>query len=805
MKSKAPKHITTFPVDLEHKLEFDQLRQLLAELCVSDLGSNEVQKICFYTSISKISELLRETSEFKYILNKGYSFPITHYLDLSSSLKILSIDDSTLGAESFQQLGQVLTTIQKIFAFFKKYKEELPCLSQMLEDAEWEPVLLKKIETIIGDDGEIRDNASKALAEIRKKIKKGQAEMERIFIRVLKHCRTNKWLQDEEQSVRRGDQVLAIESKYKRKVKGLILDESSTGKTTFIQPEEVVQLNYKLYAYFQEEKKEIERILRELSDFFRPHLPPLLHYQYLLGRFDCIRAKAKLAIQLKADAPKLVEQQQSELIQAFHPLLYLKNLEKGKKTIPLDLKLDPDHRMLIISGPNAGGKSVCLKTVGLLQLMLQAGLLIPLHPNSCMGIYDHMFVDIGDNQSIDNELSTYTSKLSNMKYFLEHSTSNTLILLDEFGAGTDPQIGGIIAECMLEELNQRSVLGVITTHYTNLKIFASENEGVINGAMLFDLENYSPTYQLEIGRPGSSYAFELVQKIGFELNFTERIQGKIKEDQLMLDSLLVKLQEEKKDLEKQQLDLKKQKNQADKLLEENIRFKQEIAIKKNEIIHDAKLKAQRYIERMNQQFDKLQKQWQDEKNDEKKAAKLKTAREKLRQEQEIIQKRLKKKQIPAKKQLKKIKIKVVAGQQVVLDDREEVGFVESVDKNKAVVIFGNIRAKVELGRLQVIDTDPAKQTVDKTRIIRSGERAQAFKPVLDLRGQRREEAVNLTEKFLDDALLSHFKSLKIIHGYGDGILKNAIRDTLKKYNFIIEVKSESFQYGGDGVTLVELE
>ncbi|MBT3422061.1 MAG: endonuclease MutS2 [Bacteroidetes bacterium] len=805
MEAANQTYFETYPADLEQKLEFNQIRALLAELCISELGIKQVENIKLLTSKDLISRLLDETSEFKYILEQAYSFPTVNYLDIAQALKILSIQGSTLEASEFYRILLFLLTVQKIFKFFTKYQAEIPVLNQIILGSEFNEELISKLDSVLAEGGDIKNNASKELSDIRKKINKTQSEMEQRFQKVLSYCRNNKWLHDEEQSVRRGDRVLAIDSKYKRKVKGLILDESATGKTAFIQPEEVVELNYKLYELFQQEKKEIQRILRELSDYYNPYVSLLSHYQFLLGRFDLIRAKAKLAVSLHAIAPKLADTNQTELVDAFHPLLFLKNTKLKKKTISLNLKLDTDKRILIISGPNAGGKSVCLKTVGLNQLMLQAGMLIPVHPNSCMGIYKQLFVDIGDNQSIDNDLSTYTSKLSYMKHFLENSSANALILIDEFGSGTDPQIGGIIAETMLENLNEKKAFGIITTHYTNLKVYAAENEGMLNGAMLFDLDTYSPTYHLEIGRPGSSYAFELVQKIGFGNTFIKRIRSKIQTNELNLDSLLVRLQEEMKQVEMQSADILKQKKQADQLIEENRKLKYELTESKSKILQETQEKAKKYLDNTNKHFDKLINQWQSETNTELKSEKKKEIQVKLQQEKEVVQKQEKKQKKPKPLKINKSNIAVQVGHQVVLDDRTDIGMVESIDKKKAVVIFGNIRAKVELERLLVVENKDQPSMASKPKLIVSTERDNSFSPVMDVRGQRRDEALLLTEKFIDDALLHHYKSLRIIHGHGDGILRAAIRDSLKNYNFIAEVKSESAQNGGEGVTIVELE
>jgi DNA mismatch repair protein MutS2 len=575
-------------------------------------------------------------------------------------------------------------------------------------------------------------------------------------------------------------------------------------KPFFIQPEEVVELNYKLYDLIQAEKKEIYRILKNLSDVFRPFVSLLREYQKILAYYDFVRAKAKVAILLQAIAPEINTGKQSDLREAFHPLLYLKNKKESRKTIPLQLKLDDENRILLISGPNAGGKSVCLKTLGLLQLMFQSGLLLPVHQNTSLRIYKKLFVDIGDNQSIDNDLSTYTGKLTYMKHFLEQANSHSLMLIDEFGSGTDPKPGGVIAETMLESINRKKAYGVITTHYTNLKLFASENNGLLNGAMLFDLKTLSPTYQLEIGKPGSSYAFELVQKIGFHQDFIDQVKSKLQGQELDFDHLLVKLQHESKQIESQSADLKKRREQAEKLLEENKKLKQELQKSKNEIITESKVKAQAYINNVNKQFEKLLKQWQNEKDIVKKESKAELLSKKIKEESKVIDNQLIKQSKKSKPRLKKSSETIRPGMSVVMDDRTDIGYVESVDSKTAVVIFGSLRAKLALSRLKAVEIQkPAARA--ESAIIRNQPKDSSFTPVLDIRGHRKAESLTELDRFIDEALLSHYKSFKIIHGHGDGILRTSVRKHLTTYSFVKNIQSESQEMGGEGATLFELE
>ncbi|MFC2113848.1 endonuclease MutS2 [Bacteroidota bacterium] len=795
-------HIVIYPENLEQKLEFNEIQTLLSNYCISELGKEELSKLSFSTDIGKVNQLLLETSEYKNILERGLTFPTQHYFDLRDILHVLAIENSVLEITEYLQISQFLTTVGLICSFLKNHTDDFPHLNEIIKEINHRADIKKEIERIIDENELIKSSASAELYDVRKKIIRVEGEINQKFRQALAQCRKNKWLHDEEQSVRYGNLVLAVDSKYKRQVKGLILDESATGKTVFIQPEPVLELNYKLAKLKQAEKQEIYKLLKDLAELIRPACGEIADMQQVVSRLDLIRAKAKLAIQLNACIPKLTEDSFLDLIDAFHPVLFLKNKEKGRKTIPLNLKLDLNQRILVISGPNAGGKSVCLKTIGLLQLMLQAGLLLPVHKNSCFGLFCKLFVDIGDNQSIENELSTYASKLESMKLFIQKSDEHTLFLIDEFGSGTDPQIGGVIAESILEEINQKKAYGLITTHYTNLKLYASEHQGIVNAAMLFDLDTYSPTYQIEIGKPGSSYALELVRKIGFSSAFIEILQSKLSSGEANLDSLLIHLQTELQEVRLQAKDLQSKQDELEELLGINKKLKQDLSENKKQILAASKEKADRYMENLNRQFDKLVTGWIDEKDEKKKEEKAKGFRKKVVQERTVIKSAVKKH--TSKPKIKYLNQDLKEGASVILDDNQTIGILEKLERNKATVVFGNIRTKVDQTRLKVVATQKATKGTVHISVQESLE-SGSFSPLLDIRGQRREEAILLTEKFIDQAIIKNFRSLKIIHGHGDGILRNAVRSTLRNYSFVKEISAEAAEFGGDGATLVELE
>ena len=538
------------PKDLYEKLEFDKVLELLEKECLGELGRAAVQDIKASTQLEVIQQRLLEVNEFKLTFEQTTPFPIAAYYDISKDLRMLEIEGYVLPEEGLIRINIILMFIRGIFRFFTSDRIEVyPTLYQIIQPVEFDEGLITEIGKVIDEEGKIRPDASPELLKIRRSIISKEKELEKVFRGLIQQYRKNGWLTDNVESFRNGRRVLSVPSEHKRKIRGIIHDESTTGKTAFIEPEGVIEINNDIFDLVTEEKKEIYRLLKELSAMLRPYLPSLHAYQDLLIRFDLIQAKARLAQKMNANMPKLLDKPNFGFHEAFHPLLFLKNKEIGKETVPFALNLINKNRIVVLSGPNAGGKSITMKSVGLIQLMMQSGFLVPINPESEMGVFKKMFADIGDQQSLEDDLSTYSSRLKNARVFVDQADAETLVLIDEFGSGTDPKIGGAIAEAILKELNYKKVFGIITTHYSILKVYAFKNRGIVNGSMWFDKDTLSPTYEFKVGRPGSSYAFEIAQKSGLQKRVIKYAKHRAGKNEKAVDQLLVDLQREKQELE----------------------------------------------------------------------------------------------------------------------------------------------------------------------------------------------------------------------------------------------------------------
>lgn len=621
--------------------------------------------------------------------------------------------------------------------------------------------------------------------------------MERVFKGQIEKMRKKGWLTDNVESFRNGRRVLSVPSEHKRKIRGIIHDESATGRTAFIEPEAVIEINNDIFDLQQEEKREIYRILRELSAKLRPHTKSLAIYRDLIVTFDLIQAKAQLARKLKANRPKVLDKPHLGIKEGRHPLLLLKNKQIGRKTVPFDLVLFGRNRVLILSGPNAGGKSIAMKSVGLLQLMFQCGMLVPAHAESEMGVFKKLFTDIGDQQSLEDDLSTYSSRLSNARQFIEGADEDTLVLIDEFGSGTDPKIGGAIAEAILDELHRKRVFAVITTHYSNLKMYAFKTGGIVNGSMHFDKDTLSPTYELQVGRPGSSYAFEIATKSGLPgkvLKYARRRAGK---NERAVDQLLIDLQREKQETEEELTKLRDKQRTLDNLTRTYEELHRDLEVRRKRLKLEAKEQALQEAARQNKEMEQVVRQLREEKNLEKareKAKKLRESRQELGEQvsdlRESIYYQPKGKEEP-----------ILEGDTVKLRAGGASGVVESVDKKRAIVLVGDLRMTVKLR-----DLEKAKEQMDIRReksISRSISQVVSFDTRLDVRGMRYEEVLATTEAFVDQALMSNAATVRIVHGKGTGALKRAVRQKLKEYPSEFKLSHPPREAGGDGVTVVE--
>ena len=649
---------------------------------------------------------------------------------------------------------------------------------------------------IIEPKGKIKNNASSQLMTISSGIAKAEQEARKKIDQLFKSAQNNGWTADGNLTIRDGRLCIPVLSENKRKIKGFIHDESASGQTVYLEPDEVFHLNNIIRDLEFERRREIIKLLVQLTDELRPYVPLLLSYHGLLTKLDFVRAKALFAINIEAEMPVLIKESEIELINARHPLLFL-NFKKEKQTVvSLNIKIDDQERVIVVSGPNAGGKSVCMKTVGLLQIMVQSGLLIPADENSKVGIFKQIFADIGDDQSIESDLSTYSAHLSKMKYFIDFANSKTLILIDEFGTGTDPQFGGPIAEAVLENLNKKNVRGVVTTHYSNLKTFANSTPGLENASMLFNNEKMQPLYILSLGKPGSSYAFEIAQKIGLSTEVLESAQRKIGTYQKKVDTLLVDLERDKKELIDARISVEKKEQKVKNLLSENEQLKAYLEENKKLILKDAKIEAQSIIKNANKLIENTISEIKESKADKVKTQNL---RQNLEQE-------LKKHEVQENKTLKIQQTEELKkGDWVKLLDSENIGLVMEIARDNVILALGDLRSVVKISRVEKVSNKSVPKEIRKSHSTDLTESFSTFNTELDLRGMRGDEALYEIEKYLDRAVMLGLSSLKIIHGKGDGILRKLIREYLSKYPQVSHIENEHADRGGDGITFVHLK
>ncbi|HEX8356467.1 MAG TPA: DNA mismatch repair protein MutS, partial [Segetibacter sp.] len=559
-----------FPESASVQLEFDKIKALLTEHCKSEYGKHKAADLRIHTKKEFIELGLQQSHEFKLIQLNSQYFPNDYVLNLTKELKLLSIPGAVLVSDQFVQIRKLAVSIQSIFRWFDNERRiAYPALTRVLEDTYFEKAILEMLDEVLDEYGNVKDNASDELQRIRLALFKKRNELRRVFERVVARLNKSGYAADIEESFSNGRRVVAVFSEYKRQIKGILHGESDTRKTAYIEPEETIELNNDIYSLENDESREVQRILRKLTSDLSIYADLLKTYHTIVGEYDFIAGKAKLAIDMNGEFPAVIDKAHIELINAYHPLLYLYNKRSGKTTIPLSITLNDKSRILVISGPNAGGKTVTLKTVGLLQIMLQSGLLVPVHPTSQMGIFKQLMIHIGDTQSIEFELSTYSSHLKNMKHFMEVANGKTLFFIDELGSGSDPNLGGAFAEVIMEELAHKRSFGIVTTHYLNLKVMANKVPGIINGAMAFDEQNLLPLYKLMIGKPGSSYTFSIAERIGLAPHLITKARQLVNEDHFSLDKLLNRTEQDLRELEKKEQDLHK-------LLKENERLKKEM-------------------------------------------------------------------------------------------------------------------------------------------------------------------------------------------------------------------------------------
>lgn len=688
-----------YPDSAPVQLEFDKVQQLLAAHCKTDFALNSALELRIHNHIQYIETALHQSHEFKMLLQAGVHFPLEFTQNIHKDVKLLGIPGASLTGEQYNLIRRLLDNAGDIFRWFDaERRESYPSLSKVVADSYYEKSLRKMIDDVLDETGQVKDNASEELQQIRMSLYRKRNELRRLFDKLLQKMNKNGYLADIEESFINGRRVLAVFAENKRMVKGVLHGESDTRQTAFIEPEETTGINNDIYSLENDERKEVYRILRQLTARLQPYAPLMQGYLDIIGTFDFIRAKAKLAFDMNANLPAVVNKAHIELKKAYHPLLYLYNKNTAKETIPLNIKLDEKSRILVISGPNAGGKTVTMKTIGLNQMMLQAGLLVPVQEDSVMGIFRQLFIHIGDTQSLEFELSTYSAHLQHMKYFIDLANGKTLFFIDELGSGSDPNLGGAFAEVIMEELAHKHSMGVVTTHYLNLKVMANRVPGVINGAMQFDEERLSPLYKLVIGKPGSSYTFSIAERIGLPKKLIEKAKKLVNEDHFTLDGLLNRTEQ---DL--QRLELREKELQS--LLKENERLKKEMerVMDKEKHTQQVELLKQQnrvkeeqiiYLKEMERKLKHMVIEWRksENKDDVVKLIHALLFKQKEKTTEERKSGKLDKKFI-------ELSDPIIEGDKVLMRKNRQVGTVKEIRGKKAIVQVGVIPITVDMGDL----------------------------------------------------------------------------------------------------------
>ena len=830
-----------YPQNFEQKIGFDQIRHLLKEKCLSTLGEERIDEMTFSESYEDISQRLEEVAEFVRIIQEEDDFPNQYFFDVRPSLKRIRIEGMYLEEQELFDLRRSLETIRDIVRFLQRDEEDeeetnspYPALKELAGDIIVFPQLISRINNILDKFGKIKDNASSELLHIRRELASTTGSISRSLNAILRMAQSEGYVEkDVAPTMRDGRLVIPVAPGLKRKIKGIVHDESSTGKTVFIEPAEVVEANNRIRELEGEERREIIRILTEFSATVRPQVPAILQSYEFLAEIDFIRSKALFAIQIQGIKPILENEQVLDWTTAIHPLLQLSLAKHGKKVVPLDIELHREQRILIISGPNAGGKSVCLKTVGLLQYMLQCGMMIPMHERSHAGIFQSIFIDIGDEQSIEDDLSTYSSHLTNMKNMMKHCNERSLILIDEFGGGTEPQIGGAIAEAVLKRFNEKHTFGVITTHYQNLKHFAEDHEGVVNGAMLYDRHLMQALFQLQIGNPGSSFAVEIARKIGLPEEVIADASAIVGSEYINADKYLQDIVRDKRYWETKRQNIRKREKQMEETIAKYEKEIQELERSRKEILKRAKSDAEQLIQESNalientirtikeaqadkertrlarqelsdfkEQIDDLGKLNEDDRI----ARKMERLREKQERKKEKKNKKEIKAPTPTVPKVKPIEV----GTTVKIKGQTSIGEVLSISGKNAMVMFGMIKTNVKLDRLERSDA-PVQKTIAKSTFVSSEtqdriyEKKLDFKQDIDVRGMRGDEAIQAVTYFIDDAILLGIGRVRILHGTGNGILRTLIRQYLSGVPGVGHFQDEHVQFGGAGITVVDLE
>ena len=848
-----------YPKTFEDKIGFNEIRTLLRERCLSSLGKEEVDKITFMDNVKAINTQLSRVREFRRLQEEEENFPLNYFFDVRQSVARLRLEGTHMEEDELFDLRRSLGTVNDIVTYLNRTDEDAavaatddgwrkdpvypyPALHELAEGVVTFPQILQRIDQILDKFGKIRDTASPELLNIRRELAKVEGSISRTLYSILRSAQSEGLIEkDVTPAMRDGRLVIPVVPTMKRKIKGIVHDESASGKTLFIEPTEVVEANNRVRELEAEERREVIRILTEMAKVIRPHVPQILDSYKLLAQVDMLRAKTELAKLIDGIEPEVGKYPHIDWIEATHPLLRLSLQKQGKKVVPLEITLTRNKRMLIISGPNAGGKSVCLKTVGLVQYMLQCGLSVPMSERSQTGIFQNILIDIGDEQSIEDDLSTYSSHLTNMKNMMKSANDRTLILIDEFGTGTEPQIGGAIAEAVLKQFCIKRAYGVITTHYQNLKHFADSHEGVVNGAMLYDRHQMQALFQLQIGQPGSSFAIEIARKIGLPEQVIHDASEIVGSDYIQSDKYLQDIVRDKRYWESKRQTI----HQREKQMEQTIaKYESEIsdlAKSRKEVLAKAKERAEELFKESNKKIENVIREIREKQAEKEETKKLRDSlkdfkegisdMDKQAEDDKIARKMA---QILRRKENKKNRKKddpsssgqdkdntsatttlstvsapLKEGDTVRIKGTTSVGKIESIQGKNATVIFGDLRSTTSLKKLEHA-TAPKREeprpfmTVGRQTRETIDEKKLNFKQDLDVRGMRGDEALNAVMYFIDDATLVGMSRVRILHGTGTGILRQLIRQYLATVPAVTSYKDEHVQFGGAGITVVDL-
>jgi len=806
----------------ETKIGFDIVKNHIKSLCLTVQGASLVDEICFSTRYDTIKRLLTATHQMLTIESGDDKLPLVAVSDISPSLATIRVPGTFLSAQELINVRRSMLCVVDVASFFERHRRDdgaslYPELDLEARDLAPSPTVIAAINRVIDQYGEIKDSASVELAQIRRELQSTSGTINSIMRRVISRAIGEGYLEaDTTPSLRDGRLVLPVAPAFKRKIGGIVHDESASGKTYYIEPAEIVEANNRVRELQMDERREITRLLQALADELRPHIEEMTGSLQCLAMLDFIRAKALYAIEIDASLPHLHDKPEIEWYHATHPVLLETLRRQGKKTVPLDITLTPTGRILIISGPNAGGKSVCLKTVGIIQYMAQCGLLPPLYENSHLGIFNNIFIDIGDDQSLEDDLSTYSSHLKNMKYFLAHGDENTLALIDEFGAGTEPQIGGALAQAILVRFNELKIWGVINTHFTNIKQLAETTPGLVNGSMLYDRHLMQPTFKLAIGSPGSSFALEIARKIGLPVQIISQAEEIVGSDYINADRYLLDIARDKRYWENKRLSIKQKEKKIESVLASYEEDAATLRAQRREIIADARDQAKRILDGSNAAIERT---IHDIRIAQAERESTLAARKRLAEHRRELEKDNSANHPLLNKAPKPKKIKIPdtstdnhifkPGDTVKLDGHGEAGRILEINGKQAIVVFGLLKTSVKTDRLKSTLAQPKSGAGKSTFISPSTldsqrNRQLQFKQEIDVRGMRADEAIQAVTYFIDDALQFNASRVRILHGTGTGALRQAIRQYLSTVPGVCNYNDEDIRFGGAGITVVDL-